>query len=545
MISPQHPVAYICAEFAWRSDVPTYAGGLGVLARDTLMAAAQTAVPMIGIGLLYQGKDAKQTLSPDGWQVDEDKPVAPAEQGLHLLLNEGRPALVRVPLGSTSVALQVWEQSFSGNVRLWLLDPNVAENTPEARRITDSLYCCEDEQQLQQALLLGAGAFRILQAMKIEPAVYHLNEGRPALVLWELWQNMREQRGVSLARAQELIRERVVYTNHTLLSAGNVTYGQELILPYAESWATDLGVDAKTLVKPGLRDERFSFTDFALFGSGAKNGVSALHTNLCRRHWPQYGWRNVTNGIDLAFWQDAGMRVTTLTPEHLWSRHTDLKRALQSYVLERTGYGYDPNRLVVGWARRITGYKQLDAVFRDIERMQRLFSDPQRPVQLLVAGKAHPGDADAKRLLRDVIQLFQTQLSGLALFVPEYDLALAQHMTRGCDIWLNTPQQGWEACGTSTMKALSNGVLSMSVADGWIREVDWTNTGWILPNRDPGLAFLDLLEEEALALFYTRDPAGVPQQWIEHMQRSVALAPRLSAHRMLKEYQMKLYAPRS
>lgn len=266
-----------------------------------------------------------------------------------------------------------------------------------------------------------------------------------------------------------------------------------------------------------------------------------MHTHLSAQQWPEYTWTPVTNGVHMPTWQHPEI-ASAHTYGELWQAHTQAKQNLAEFVHARTGFRYDSNALVLGWARRITGYKQLDLLFSDLDRFKSILFHEDRPVQLLVSGKAHFGDAASKAMLHDVIELFANKLSGRALFIPDYNVEVARYLVRGCDVWLNTPEYGMEASGTSGMKALSNGVLTCSVADGWVPELEWGDKGWILDHTRLADSLYETLENQIVPEFYNRDPNGLPQAWLEKMQASIAAAPAFSAKRMMQQYQDDLYS---
>lgn len=543
-MSQPAPIAYFCAEFGLESQLPWYAGGLGVLAGDVLRAAVQTRTPMVAIGLFYHGWQFSQQITPDGWQVEANREFSTAEYNIEPVLVDGKELTLSVPIGPDTLKFAVMQKRLSAEVILYVLELDREWNPPQHRFLLHSLYSGDEYAQLCQHILLGCGGMKVLEALNIQPRVYHMNEGRPAFMIWELARQIQSETGQSGWAALSSARQKIVYTNHTLERAGNMLYDQELVRQFAKPFARMMNLEPDDLLLTSQENGSilpFSLTDFALAASCCANGVSELHTELAKYEWPNHDWVNVTNGVSLPLWQEpAWHEPEKKTNRELWQVHRAAKRRLETVAWRRTGYHYDSERLVVGWARRITAYKQLDGVFSDIEHLKAVLSRATHPVQIIVAGKAHPGDTAAKKMLQEVIHLFQTELSGSAMFIPDYDLALAQYMIQGCDVWLNTPEPGREACGTSGMKALSNGVLACTTEDGWVAETDWQDTGWIIDARHVGTSWVDLLENEILPLFNNREE-DVPVQWVERMRRSVKLAEHFSAERMLLEYEEKLY----
>lgn len=543
IISPDNPVAYFCAEYGFDTNLPLYAGGLGILAGDTVKQAADNDVPMIAIGLLYHGFGMVQELSPDGLQLDKNFEFDPVSSGLEHVYVDDQPLFIKVHMTNVDVWVRVWKKTFSDHVALYLLDSDTDQNKPEERGITQALYSGSDESQLKQQFLLGIGGVKLLRDLKINPALYHINEGRPAFAHWQIIRMLMDIHGVDYESARSLAREKTVYTNHTLVGAGNKGYSSQLVASYAQYYADKMGIPVNHLLAPGVEDspDSFNMTRFALNTSRASNGVSQLHTSLSKENWPEYKWVNVTNGVHMPTWQNSKFSAQ-LDDSQMWNYHLQNKVELESFIKLKTGYGFDPNRLIISWARRLAGYKQLTSLFEDLDRLKNILTNSDKPVQLLVSGKAHQGDTSGKAMLQEVIGYFANQLSGHALFIPNYNIEIAQMLTRGSDVWLNTPIHGKEACGTSGMKAISNGVLQCTVKDGWAAEVEWDGIGWTLDPNHLSPSLYSMLENTLVPLYYQRDEAGLPREWIQKMRKSIDLAERFSANRMLLEYQQLLYS---
>lgn len=601
-----NPIAYFCAEYGLTHELPLYAGGLGILAGDTLKQAVDSKVPMVAFGLLYRGDQIRQVISVEGWQTEEDRAYDPVTMGFEHVYLDDQPFFVKVKLADDLVWLRTWKRTLSNDVVLYLLDADTDQNHPHFRSLTRQLYFGDDTYQLEQQILLGVGSLKLLTALGMEPPVFHLNEGRSALLHWQLVLHIMKTENCDYYTARERAISKTVYTNHTLVAAGNKQYDAEVVKKYAEPYAKQAGVSAEELIIAGLVNPgSFSVTDYALNISRRANGVSQLHTKLSSENWPQYQWVNVTNGVHLPTWQAPQFRelnstldekksinpddsrdpsatakpsfklIDELPNDALWQKRITLKNQAQEFVKSRTGYGYDPNQLVVGWARRLAGYKRLDALFADVERLRAIIRHQQRPIQLLVAGKVHQGNDDGKASLQKVIQYMQKELSGQALFVPDYDMEVASHLTRGVDVWLNTPEYGREACGTSGMKAISNGVLQCSVKDGWLAEVDLNNIGWELNSDDISNSVYETLENLVAPEFYANkvggeansgiatqipgegpaeQPPDVPiglsvefttklpaESWFQKMRNALKLSSQFSAEVMLENYLNKLY----
>jgi glucan phosphorylase len=542
-ISEHNPIAYLCAEYGLEARLPIYAGGLGVLAGDTLKAAADLNLPVVGIGLMYHGEAAKQIITSEGEQLEESTPFDELSQGLEHVYIDDKPVFVKVHLTQVDVWLRVWKKQIGPNVTLYLLDSDTEQNHIAERDITKALYIGTNEMEVKQQMLLGIGGVKLLRELGINPALYHINEGRPAFAHWQMIREMMDHHGMSYADAKKEAISQTVYTNHTLVAAGNKGYSVDLIKVFAEYYAQKMGISVEELLKDGTQEhpELFKMTRFALNTSRKANGVSALHSKLSKEAWPEYNWINVTNGVHMPTWQDERFRSDNLSDNDIWQIHQDNKRQLMEFVQDRTGYGYDPNRLVISWARRVAGYKQLDQVFADVERLRALLAQQDKPATLLIAGKAHYGDTWGKGLIKKIITHMSRELSGLALFIPNYDLDVAHHLIRGSDIWLNTPQYGKEASGTSGMKAISNGVLNLTVSDGWVPEADWNQMGWILNHNDLSNDLYTKLETEIAPLYYQRNSQNQPQDWIKMMRKSIHTAQQFSARRMVSEYRDNLY----
>ena len=543
-ISISRPVAYFCAEYGLQAGLPLYAGGLGVLAGDTVKEAADQNFPMVAVGLLYRGGKAIQKLTPEGTQIEEDLSVDPVSLGFeHVFVpQEDQPLFVRVHLTREDVWARVWKRTVN-NTTLYLLDTDTDQNDPDERGISKAIYLGSEEALLKQQMVLGIGGVKLLDHLDIHPSVYHINEGRPAFLYWQLIRQFMENGGLTFEAAGAKAKSMIVYTNHTLVRAGNQSYNTQLLENYSLYYANKMGVRIGDLLKPGIDKSTgsFSMTQFALNLSVKASTVSQPHFELSKSLWPEFDWVNITNGVHLPTWQDKGIKETQTDPVKLWEVHRRLKQELMEFVVKRAGYGYDPDRLVIAWARRIAGYKRLNSIFEDVNRLAAILKKTNYPVQLLVAGKAHASDTAAKQILQNVIHAMQQQLSGHAIFVPNYDIEVAQMMTRGADVWINTPIQGQEASGTSGMKAVANGVLQLTVEDGWAAEVDWHDRGWTMDNNHLKETFYFRLEQDIVPAFYHRDEQGIPREWVARMQKTINLSEQYSTTRMLKDYETKLY----
>lgn len=538
----QKPVAYFSAEFAIDNDLPTYAGGLGILAGDLLNSAASQHFPMVGVGILYKGKHFLQHISGEGKEEERDSEFDHDTSFLRPTTFQGKAIKLKIPAPDGDVYFKSYHIRLSDTTIIFFLSTDVDGNSPEWISDMDALYRGDHDSQIRQQILLGVGGIMLLNFLGITPSCYHLNEGRPEFLIWELVNQLMLRDKLTFEKAWEKAKSMIVYTNHTLVQAGNPTYNADTVRYWSKPFAKLMEVDNELLISPGLTDDKsFSITQFALNISVRHSSVSKVHGDYCRKQYPQYEWCTITNGVNLNRWQDSDFRSLSISDKELWNLHLSKKNELLKSVIKRTGFGYDPNRLVITWARRLAEYKQPMAIFKDIGRLKSIISNSDRPVQILFSGNSHSEDPNAKALIENLIRLFSTDLVGNAIFVPNYNISLANHLTSGSDVWLNTPKGNLEACGTSGMKAISNGCLNCTVLDGWTYEVDWTDIGWTLNPDDVATNFYDLLEDDIAPLYYTRNAEGLPGEWLKRMRKSIDLAQRFSTDRMLNEYEKLLY----
>jgi starch phosphorylase len=594
-VTEEAPAAFFCAEFAIHKSLPVYSGGLGVLAGDILKEASDMGLPMVGIGLMYRHGYFRQRIDASGWQheywVETDPERAPAAL---IRDDDGTPLCVQVPIGSRTIVAQVWRVNV-GRVPLLLLDADRPENDLTDRWITSRLYVGDPGVRLGQYALLGIGGVRALAALGIEPGVVHLNEGHAAMACLELAGDFEE------------VRQRTVFTTHTPVPAGNDTYPAAQMAEVLSGVASEKGVDVDSLVRRGRTHpdesaEPFGVTQFALRSSRIANGVSARHGEVAREMWHEL-WADraledvpithVTNGahiptwiggpmrslLDRAFgddWFDRAVDPATWEPldqvpaADLWEARRAQRAELidvvrERSVMDRLGRGdtaeyvraavgaLDPDVLTVGFARRVATYKRLDLLLRDVDRALALLSDEDRPVQLILAGKAHPKDDDGKRLVQRLFEMKGHFAVGRrVVYLDDYDLALGAAMVRGCDIWVNVPRPPLEASGTSGIKSAMNGGLQLSVLDGWWPEAYDGSNGWAISgevDNDHGAQdwrhadeLYRLLTDEAVPTFYDRDAGGLPQAWIDMVRASLrTIGPKFGAGRMVRDYADKIY----
>jgi glucan phosphorylase len=542
----ERPIAYFCSEYALRKDIHTYAGGLGILAGDLVREADDQRLPMVAIGLYYRkgylhGAEIAAGESP---RTDEDAP--PERAGFEPVMDkEGNRLIVRVPIQDHEVAVQAWKL-MNGTVDVYMLDANIpTSNAPADCAITDRLYVADKETRLKQEMILGIGGLRLLDALGIHPLLYHLNEGHSAMLTFELIRHQMEERGIDFDTAKQFARRRVVFTNHTLIPAGNEIYSNDLVALLLAKYSSELSVPVTKLVEMGLvqQSSTFSMTMLAMRMSTIINGVSKLHAKKAKEIWSDHPMIPVTNGVHVPTW-DAAKEVPEGAGE-FWRLHQSRKDELLKYIQNKTGTAWSKDDLLLGWARRIVRYKRPLAAVKDAERFALLARDSSRPVRIVFAGQPHPSDTEGLQLMNELKSLIQDKLSGVAVFLPHYNMEIAQLLTAGCDAWLNTPAVGFEASGTSGMKAALNGVLPITTKDGWVDEAEERirESGWILDDEKITEDFLDLLEQTIAPMYYARNGKGVPEAWEQRMRAARMMALNgFSATRMLKEYVNLLYS---
>ncbi|HTV48272.1 MAG TPA: alpha-glucan family phosphorylase [Phycisphaerae bacterium] len=602
-------VAYFSMEFMLSEALPIYSGGLGNVAGDQLKAAGDLGVPVVGVGLLYQQGYFRQEIGRDGYQQElypyndpGQLPVTPLREP------NGEWLRLEIRLPGYSLWLRAWQVQV-GRLKLYLLDSNDAANFPIHRGITSELYGGGPELRLKQELALGIGGWRLLRALGIQPQVCHLNEGHAAFAILERARNFMEETGQPFETALEVTRAGNLFTTHTAVPAGFDRFAPSLIEQYATAYAQRLGISIHDLLalgrlNPNDSSEPFNMAYLAVRGSGAVNGVSRLHGQVSRRifaplfgRWPetQVPVGHVTNGVHMPSWDSAladefwttrcgkdrwmdgkgnlESAIRQAPDAAFWQLRSSGRMSLIQYarqrlalqlalngasveVVEQAKNLFDPNALTLGFARRFATYKRPNLLLNDPARLLRLLTNPQRPVQLIIAGKAHPADQTGKSLVQQWIQFIrQPEVRPHVIFLSDYDMLLTENLVQGVDLWLNTPRRPWEASGTSGMKVLVNGGINLSELDGWWAEAYTPEVGWALGDgrehgEDPAWdaaeagQLYDLLEREVVPAFYTRDQNGIPTAWVARMRESMArLTPRFSANRCVSEYTEKYYLP--
>lgn len=603
------PVAYLSTEFGIHESLGIYSGGLGVLSGDHCKAASDLGVPFVAVGLLYRRGYFRQTINAEGRQQhfypDFDVSRLPI---LPVLDPQGRPLEVSIPLLDRKVWVRAYKAQV-GRVPVLLLDTDIPKNETQDRPISHILYVRGREMRMCQEIVLGVGAVRVLKALGIEPAVWHMNEGHVAFMVLERIRQVIES-GERMPRALDVVKRNVAFTTHTPVPAGNETFDNDLVRLYLGSWAVQLGVPVGDLLRLGRIDpanesEPFNLTALAVRSSSFRNGVSKKHSEVSRSMWqPLFGAgqdvpiTSITNGVHVETW--VGMELRDLLErrigadwertahdperwqkfhevvpeEELWAAHVAQKRRLirkardvVRRMLARQGaaprelaaasHMLDPQALTIGFARRFATYKRAGLLFRDLGRLRKLLSDPERPLQIVFAGKAHPADLAGQDLIAQIFRLSQSEpFLGKIVFLEDYDMQIARVMVQGVDVWLNNPQRPLEASGTSGQKAAANGALNLSVLDGWWIEGYSPEVGWAIgrletlddvetQNAEDATSTYDLLENEVIPLFYERErPGDPPPRWVSRMKHSVHdLLPVFSGSRMVREYVERSYMP--
>jgi starch phosphorylase len=601
-------VAYLSMEFGLGQALPLYAGGLGVLAGDHLKSSSDLGVPLTGIGLLYQEGYFRQVLDADGWQQEvypyndsTSLPICPVEA------ETGEWLHVSIRLPGRWVRLRVWQAQI-GRVALYLLDSNDPLNSANDRGITSKLYGGGQELRLAQEIALGIGGWLLIEALNLPIDVCHLNEGHAAFVTLERAHHFMNRHKVNFWEALWATKAGNVFTTHTPVSAGFDVYSMDLLSKYGREYAEQLGVSGEELAGLGRKtpedhSEPFNMAYLAARTCRSINGVSKLHGQVSQEifqklynRWPkqEVPVTHVTNGVHVPSWdspwadeiwtkaagkdrwlgvgENLSDAVNNIDDAALWDfrggeradlvRHARRRLASQfaqrgadAATIEGADIVLDPNTLTLGFARRFTEYKRPNLLLTDAERLVRLLTRPDRPVQIIVAGKAHPQDQIGKQFVREWAKFAsRAEVRSHVVFLEDYDIALAQEMVQGVDVWINTPRRPWEACGTSGMKVLVNGGLNLSSLDGWWVEAYSPDVGWALGDNSNHTSvrwdatdaeqLYHLLEQEIVPLFYDRDSSGLPRNWIAKMRNSMAkLAPQFSGNRMVREYVENIYLP--
>ena len=601
--SPLRAVAYFSPEFGIAEALPQYSGGLGVLAGDHLKAASGLGVPIVGVGLFYRQGYFRQALNADGWQQERYPRLDPHAMAVTLL--EGKR--VTVELESSELVAQIWRADV-GRVRLYLLDADVDDNDAEGRMVTDRLYGGDTEHRIRQEILLGIGGVRALEAIGEQTQVFHTNEGHAGFLGLERIRRLVTSDGMSFPDALEAVRSATVFTTHTPVPAGIDRFPRPLMERYFKQWAADCGVTFDELMALGhfpdeAPDEPFNMAVMGLRLAGRSNGVSALHGRVARRMfhglWPdipddEVPIGSVTNGVHALTWVSPEMNdllsryvlpawhqaepeqwtgLESVRDDELWRVREQGRERLVAFVRGRLrssllGRGasqsdtawcdevFDPRVLTLGFSRRFASYKRATLLLSQPDRLRALLLSPERPVQLVFAGKAHPADDIGKDMIRQVVQFSRSpDVRHRIAFVEDYDIEVARVLYQGCDVWLNHPRRPEEACGTSGEKAALNGALNCSILDGWWDEMFDGENGWAISSAElePDLerrdqleadSLFEILEHQVVPMFYERTEGPVPRRWVHRVRSSLcSLGPRVVASRMVRDYVHELYEP--
>ena len=605
-----HPVAYFSAEFGLHESLPVYSGGLGVLAGDHIKSASDLDIPLVGIGLFYGQGYFRQRLDGNGWQREEYLKTDVNQMAMEVAIGkDGRPIVVEIETRSGRIRAKVWRVEV-GRRDLLLLDSNVEGNAPEDRELTSRLYGGDLRIRIRQELLLGVGGLRALKALGISPGVLHLNEGHSAFAVLEAIRMRMEDEGLAFDAAVPRVSREVVFTTHTPVPAGHDRFDAGLVEEHIGPLREALGLSQESLLglgreNPNNADELFCMTVLALRLSRRANAVSALHAEVSRAMWTglfrdkledDVPIGHITNGVHVPSWLSPQMfrlydrhlgpdwhqrsseakiwlGIENVDDGELWETHLNLKSQLIEFVrrraveqakrrgesreeLQRLERVLSPDALTIGFARRFATYKRANLILTDIERLASMLNDPNRPVQFVFAGKAHPLDEPGKRVLQQIAELMRDpKFRDKFVFVEDYDINVGRRFVQGVDVWLNNPRRPLEASGTSGQKVVLNGGLNLSILDGWWAEAydgmngfsigtGRTHSNMSVHDARDGEDLMHALREEVIPLYYQRDRDGLPRGWIKRMKRTIrTLGWRFNADRMVMDYTLKCYVP--
>ncbi|MEJ5284198.1 MAG: alpha-glucan family phosphorylase [Brevinematales bacterium] len=605
-------IAYFSAEYGFHESLPIYSGGLGVLAGDHLKSASDIGLPLIGVGLLYKQGYFTQRINPEGWQEAIYYNLDFNQLPLQKVIKDGKQAQISVDLPGRKVFANIWKVNI-GRVSLILLDTNIPENRQEDRWFTSQLYGGDQEMRITQEIFLGMGGVKALRELGYKPDVWHMNEGHSVFLGLERIRELVLNNNLSFYEALNYIRSSTIFTTHTPVPAGNDAFPLQLQAKYFKQYWESVKITENEFMELGKEIDPhgyqiFSLTVLALKLAGRANGVSELHGHVSRKLW-QKVWEQVpaeqnpithiTNGVHTESWLAPEMselfdkylgknwkdnlnnkeffnKIDSIPDEELWEVHKKLKTKMVDFVRKRAkeewirhGVSYveiedelgellSPETLTIGFARRFATYKRAILIFKDIERIKKILNNPDMPLQIVFAGKAHPKDTPGQQFIKHIFDLAkQTGFKGKIFFVEDYDLNVARHLVQGVDIWLNTPRRPLEASGTSGQKGPVNGIINFSVLDGWWREAFAMNPecGWSigrdidypdteLQDKEDSLDIYSKLEKEIIPLYYERNEKNIPTKWVRKMKESIkTVLPNFSTDRMVKEYTEKLYIP--
>jgi len=602
-------VAYFSAEFGIHESLPVYSGGLGVLAGDHIKSASDLGIPLVGVGLFYPQGYFRQRLDRDGWQREEYFGTDVTQLAMESAIGKnGRPVVVQLDTRHGSIRAKVWRTKV-GRCDLYLLDSDVEGNAKEDRELTSRLYGGDLRVRVHQELLLGVGGLRALKALGITPGVLHLNEGHSGFAVLEAIRMRMEEEGISFEKAVPLVSRRVVFTTHTPVPAGHDRFPADLVEEHLGPLREAIGISKEQFMGLGRENpssnEPFCMTVLGLRLSRRANAVSSLHGEVSRAMWtgltpgkPEDAVPigHITNGVHVPTWLAPQMfrlydrhlgtnwhlhsseskiwdGIENVDDGELWETHLNLKSRMIDFVrrravaqaerreepqeeLQRLKQVLSPDALTIGFARRFATYKRANLILSDIERLVTMVNDPNRPVQFVFAGKAHPMDEPGKRVLQQVARLMRDrQFADKLVFVEDYDINVGRHFVQGVDVWLNNPRRPQEASGTSGQKVVLNGGLNLSVLDGWWAEAydglngfaiggGQTHSDTDVQDARDAEDLLRVLRDEVIPLYYQRDRDGLPRGWIKRMKRTIrTLGWRFNADRMVMDYTLNCYVP--
>lgn len=598
-------IAYFSMEYGLHESLPIYSGGLGVLSGDYLKAASDVGIPLVGFGLLYRFGYFSQRINFEGFQEEEYREINCFTKPIKEVKDKnGTPLIIKIRIKEETIHIKVWTIQV-GKIPLYLMDTNLESNSEEMRRITDRLYDADRNYRFLQELVLGRGSIVLIKTLGIRPRIYHINEGHSAFLIFERMKYFIKEKGYSYEDAMNIIRHDTIFTTHTPVIEGNEHYSVERVLDNLKDEFKELGLTKDEFLELGLVDDEKTFwlPAFSIRFSRFINGVSRLHSKVSQRMWkklfpqhlePDVPIGYVTNGVHVQTWlsmemtqlfdrylgpdylhraesEEVWQRVFSAPDSEIWAAHTRRKQQLISFIrnhttkilqekggtlsqIEKVGRMLNPKFLTIGFARRFAPYKRAQLIFNNPERLVSILKNPERPVQIIFAGKAHPADVAGKKLIKQILDFAkQYDVEDRVVFVENYNLNIAKHLVQGVDVWLNTPLKPLEASGTSGMKAGVNGVLNFSVRDGWWDECYDGENGWAITagdkysNYDMKLAaeanqVYDLLEDELTPIFYERNDSDVPEEWVERMKKSIyTVGKGFNMHRMIREYFYKYY----
>ncbi|MHA1973337.1 MAG: alpha-glucan family phosphorylase [Candidatus Hodarchaeales archaeon] len=585
-------IAYVSAEFGLHQSLPIYSGGLGILAGDHIKEASDLGIPLVGVGFIYPQGYFKQKIQQSGWQDSEPEDFKFSETPVKPVIKDGSQLNIPIEVADKTVWVRVWQLT-AGRNKMYLMDTDSDKNAPWDRELSSRLYGGDKEIRLRQEIVLGFGPVKLLKALGLKPGVFHLNEGHSAFVALELLaEEMRN--GCNFEEAREKVKSKIVFTTHTPVAAGHDRFPFEVIDKYFSKFYTELGIPREEFLKLGEWEGMYNMTALALRFSYFQNGVSKINARLGKEMWNgKWDIQPITNGVHFPTWLAGPLRqlfkkridseylnkhdepgiwelIDDISDEELWGVRQQLRTrmfdfirdlARRKWMYEKKDYSQilasgallDPDVLTIGFSRRFATYKRATLIFRDIERLKKIILNPYKPVQIIFSGKAHPADDPGKHLLKKVYShAIDPKFGGRIVFIENYNMQIARYLTQGVDVWLNTPVPPMEASGTSGMKAAMNGVVNLSIADGWWPEAYNGSNGWVIGGKIfddrekqddyDSNSFYSILENEIRPLFYSRNGNDIPEGWLEIIRNSIkTVTAQFSARRMVKEYVTRAY----